>query len=93
MKNLLLLILILFFSTSLFAADEKLGRYFEDQPDVNDDFQIHFLYLVDSDSEDREWDVSGKMTDDIKAINELFYKMTGDKQKWKIDMRKEGVVW
>ena len=25
--------------------DKKPGRFFEDQPDVNDDYQIHFIYL------------------------------------------------
>ena len=26
--------------------DKKPGRFFEDQPDVNDDYQIHFNYLL-----------------------------------------------
>ena len=68
MKNLLLLISILLFSTSLFAADEKSGRFFKDQPDVTDDYQIHFIYLLDSVSEDREWDINGKMEEEIKYI-------------------------
>ena len=34
--------------------DKKPGRFFEDQPDVNDDYQIHFKYLLASDSKDRE---------------------------------------
>ena len=46
MKKLLLILTIIFFSTSLFASDEKPGRFFEDQPDVNDDFQIHFIYFL-----------------------------------------------
>ena len=41
MKKILLILFITLFSSSLFATDEKPGRYFEDQPDVNDDFQIH----------------------------------------------------
>ena len=45
MKKLLLVLLITLFSSSIYASDEKSGRFFEDQPDVNDDFQIHFIYL------------------------------------------------
>ena len=29
----------------LAQIDKKPGRFFEDQPDVNDDYQIHFIYL------------------------------------------------
>jgi hypothetical protein len=35
------------------ASDDKPGRFFEDQPDVTDDYQIHFNYLISSDGEDR----------------------------------------
>ena len=41
--------------------DKKPGRFFEDQPDVTDDYQIHFNYLLAKDSEDREFDINGKM--------------------------------
>ena len=43
------------------ASDKKEGRFFSDQPDVNDDFQIHFNYMVTLDGEDREWDINGKL--------------------------------
>ena len=46
MKKLLLILLITLFSSSIYASDEKPGRFFEDQPDVNDDYQIHFIYLL-----------------------------------------------
>ena len=52
MKKILLTLLITLFSSYLFAADEKPGRYFEDQPDVNDDFQIHFIYLLAKNTKD-----------------------------------------
>ena len=26
--------------------DKKPGRFFEDQPDVNDDFQVHVVYTL-----------------------------------------------
>jgi len=37
-----------------------MGRVFEDQPDVNDDFQIHLMYLLAKDRDDRGWDVNGE---------------------------------
>ena len=47
----------IFFTNLTFAIDEKPGRFFEDQPDVTDDYQIHFNYLLAADSEDREMDI------------------------------------
>ncbi len=68
------LFLILFlFSTLSFASgiedfeeidwskDQKPGRFFEDQPDITDEYQIHFIYLLPSDTDDRELDINGKM--------------------------------
>ena len=28
------------------SKDQKPGRYFEDQPDITDEHQIHFIYLL-----------------------------------------------
>ena len=39
--------------------DKRPGRFFEDQPDVNDDYQIHFIYLLILDGKDTELDISG----------------------------------
>ena len=58
MKKILLTILIILFSSSVFSADEKPGRFFEDQPDVNDDFQIHFIYFLGKKTKDQERAVS-----------------------------------
>jgi hypothetical protein len=57
--KILLLVLTFFFNTlSINAAsindfekidlsqDQKSGRYFEDQPDITDEHQIHFIYLL-----------------------------------------------
>ena len=49
MKKILLTIFTILFSSLVFAADEKSGRFFEDQPDVTDDYQIHFNYLLAAD--------------------------------------------
>ena len=59
MKKIIFTLLITLFSSSIFASDDKPGRFFEDQPDVTDDYQIHFNYLLAADSEDREMDING----------------------------------
>ena len=59
MKKILLILLITLFSSSLFASDEKPGRFFEDQPDVTDDYQIHFNYLL---AQDSEYKVSARLS-------------------------------
>ncbi|MDB3942090.1 hypothetical protein N9366_00585 [Candidatus Pelagibacter sp.] len=77
--------------------DKKPGRFFEDQPDVNDDYQIHFNYLLAKDSEDRELDISGKMEKIILMANKWMEISTsknkkGDKvpRKYKLDYRSDG---
>ena len=44
-----------------FASDKKEGRFFEDQPDTNDDFQIHFIYMLDINGKDNELDINGEL--------------------------------
>ena len=44
MPKLLLIFIFFLFSNISLASDDKPGRFFEDQPDVNDDYQIHFIY-------------------------------------------------
>ena len=77
--------------------DKKPGRFFEDQPDVNDDYQIHFNYLLALDSKDREWDINGKMEEILLEMNEKMLKGTaghkysgGLGKKYKFDFRKDG---
>ena len=55
-------------------TDEKPGRFFEDQPDVNDDYQIHFIYTLAADSKDREWDINGKIEKITDKMNKLYEK-------------------
>ena len=78
-------------------SDEKPGRFFKDQPDVNDDYQIHFNYLLAKDSEDREWDLNGRMEEIILEVNESMAKATamhesgdGKEKIYKFDYRKDG---
>ena len=77
--------------------DKKPGRFFEDQPDVNDDYQIHFNYLLAFDGKDREWDINGKMEKILLEMNEKMLKATaghkysgGVGKKYKFDFRKDG---
>ena len=90
MKKLLLTLLITLFSSSLFAGDEKPARFFEDQPDVNDDYQIHFIYMLDKDGKDNELDINGNMEKELLELNEEMFKLTGNKQKYKFDYREDG---
>ena len=95
--------IFIFFSTNtLFAIDEKPGRFFEDQPDVNDDHQIHFIYLLSKDAQDREWDINGKIENLVLFVNEKMIKATTNNRqnkklgspskKYKYDYNKEGKV-
>ena len=86
----ILIIVFSLFSNAVFASDEKAGRYFEDQPDVTDEPQVHFIYLLNKDSEDREWDINGKMEKELLEANEKMLKMTKGKQKFRYDMREDG---
>ena len=77
--------------------DKKPGRFFEDQPDVNDDYQIHFIYLLSSDGKDKELDISGWIEKRVNSVNRKFLKMSarnkksnGIGQQFKLDMTEEG---
>ena len=77
--------------------DTKLGRFFEDQPDVSDDYQIHFIYMLAADGKDREYDINGWIEKRIKTVNKKFLKMSAKTKKsngighqFKLDMTKEG---
>ena len=78
------------------AMDKKPGRFFEDQPDVNDDYQIHFIYMLTASDKDNELDINGKIeeyADKINALVEKFSKKTkgsSGAKKYKYDYRKDG---
>jgi len=81
MKKIIFYLSLILFVSPLFAADEKPGRFFEDQPDVTEDHQIHFNYLLAADSEDREWDINGKMEKILSEMNEAMLKATAENKK------------
>ena len=97
MKKIIFYLSIILFVTPLFAADEKPGRFFEDQTDVTDDYQIHFNYLLSADSEDREMDINGEMEKILLEANEVMLKATAENKrgdgvarKYKFDYRADG---
>ena len=70
--------------------DKKLGRFFEDQPDVSDDFQFHLIYFLDNKTKDKERDISGYIEKQMKKADDAFFKMTKNKQRFKFDYREDG---
>ena len=86
----ILIIVFSLFSNAVFASDEKPERYFVDQPDVTDEPQVHFIYLLNKDSEDREWDINGKMEKELLEANEKMLEMTKGNQKFRYDLREDG---
>jgi hypothetical protein len=94
-NKLMLTTILVLFSTFLMsnlsiANDSKSGKYLTDQKDMNNDFQIHFIYLACKGKKDNEWDLNGEMEAEILKMNKKFYKMTGEKQKFKLDYRVDG---
>ena len=69
MKKVILILVASLLWCNLVLADQKPGRFFEDQSDVTEDHQIHFNYLLVADSEDREMDINGKGIIKLKFIN------------------------
>jgi len=99
MKKLVGIISLGLLCCNLVLADQKPGRFFEDQPDVTDDYQIHFNYLLAADSEDREWDINGKMEKILLELNNAMAKATakhkkgdGVARKYKFDYRADGKI-
>ena len=97
MKKIIFYLSLILFVTPLFAADEKPGRFFEDQPDVTDDYQIHFNYLLAADSEDQQMDINGEMEKILLEANEVMLKATAENKKsdgiarkYKFDYRADG---
>ena len=54
MKKFLIITAIILSWQNLVLADQKQGRFFEDQPDVNDDYQIHLIYFLAKNTKDKE---------------------------------------
>jgi hypothetical protein len=116
-EKIILIIISLFLITNAFAdecytssldttpvileSDKKPGRFFLDQPDVNDDYQIHIVYSLLKDSKDKEGDINGAIEKWIEASDNYILKTTkkaneksdfknGIAQNIKWDRRKDG---
>jgi len=65
-------------STAILENDKKPGRFFEDQPDINDDYQIHIVYslLKYSKDKDKESDINGALEKLIEASDKFILKTT-----------------
>ena len=74
-------------------SDKKLGRFFEDQPDVNDDFQVHIVYTLLKDSKDKEGDINGDFSiniqDVILGVNIIIQSLEYNSQA---DMNSDGLI-
>ena len=89
MKYIFIITLVLIFNSAN-ASDLKDGRFFEDQPDTNDDFQIHFIYMLDINGKDNELDINGELEKIIEEMNQKMFELTDNKQKYKLDYRQDG---
>ena len=65
-------------STAILENDKKPGRFFEDQTDVTDDYQIHIVYslLKYSKDKDKESDINGALEKLIEASDKFILKTT-----------------
>ena len=81
MKKFLGIVVLGLLWCNISLTDEKPGRFFEDQPDVNDDYQIHLIYFLAKNTKDKERDVNGYIEKKMKMTNNSFFKMTRKKQK------------
>ena len=61
--------------------DNKAGRSLVDRPDVNDDFQIHFIYLLDKKTKDKEWDINGDIEKLTAKANDKLLEITAKNKK------------
>jgi len=116
MKKFLIILVSLFIITHAYAdkcynpndaspvileSDKKPGRFFDDQPDVNDDYQVHIVYSLLKDTKDKEGDINGAIEKWIKTSDKFILKTTkkanekskfrnGIPQNIKWDRRKDG---
>tara|TARA_E500000331_G_scaffold248529_1_gene238982 strand:+ start:73 stop:1023 length:951 start_codon:yes stop_codon:yes gene_type:complete len=96
LRKFLITILFVFYNSFVFASDEKPGRFFKDQPDVNDDYQVHFIYMLSANEKDREFDINGKIEKYANKMNKLVEKYSkktkgsSGAKKYKYDYRKDG---
>ena len=65
------------------------GRFLYDQEDVTDDYQVHAIYVLASDSKDKQYDVKGVIERIVLKGNKHFKNKTKEK-KFRLDLTKDG---
>ena len=65
------------------------GRFLYDQEDITDDYQVHVIYILASDSKDKQFDVKGKIEKIVLKANKHLKNKTKEKQ-FRLDLTKEG---
>ena len=69
--------------------DDIPGRFLYDQEDVTDDYQVHAIYVLASDSKDKQYDVKGVIEKIVLKGNKHFKNKTKEKQ-FRLDLTKDG---
>ena len=69
--------------------DEIEGRFFYDQEDVTDDYQVHAIYILASDSKDKKYDTNGTIESIVIKGNEHLKKIS-TKNNLGLDLTKDG---
>ena len=69
--------------------DDIPGRFLYDQEDVTDDYQLHAIYVLASDSKDKQLDIKGSIEKIVLKGNKVLKNKTKEKQ-FRLDLTKEG---
>ena len=69
--------------------DDIPGRSLYDLEDITDDYQVHAIYILASDSKDKQFDVNGKIEKIVLKANKHLKNKTKEKQ-FRLDLTKEG---
>ena len=69
--------------------DDIPGRSLYDLEDITDDYQVHAIYVLASDSKDKQFDVNGKIEKIVLKANKHIKNKTKEKQ-FRLDLTKEG---
>lgn len=69
--------------------DDIPGRSLYDLEDITDEYQVHAIYILASDSKDKQFDVNGKIEKILLKANKHLKNKTKEK-KFRLDLTKEG---
>ena len=69
--------------------DDIHGRSLYDLEDITDEYQVHAIYILASDSKDKKFDVNGKIEKIVLKANKHLKNKTKEK-KFRLDLTKEG---